>query len=430
MLIKLLRFYRRHLSRYLFFRFLRVATMGGYRLTYHLGCRLLPGGTVRRYALQPWSEYQGGGLLQRYSLFAARTVQLPGPVFLNEPPLVDDPGPLSIPEPEIQILEFQGASVVGGTDFVLTDRVALAPDRFMEFGDTCPAAEPGIASVDHLRKSLTLFLSRQQIRLPAAISLVGQNTGNYAHWLTETLPKLALLGADPRFRDLPLLVDRGLHPNISDSLRIVGGADRPQVELARWQEAIVDRLVGVSQTGYEPYIPHGLFNTGIPRVINGFSAPGLAALRTAVLAGIGSGPEEGGKVYLGRSGGSNNLRGLANAAEIEALLRVRGFRVVDPVALPFAEQVRLCRTARLIVAPIGAGLANMIFAPPSCKVVALSPCYENANYYFYANLAGTLGLPFSYVLGRQTDDRGHPAHRSYYIPPEVLSRGLDRLGGD
>ena len=426
----MLRFYRLHLSRNLVFRVVRALATMLYRSVYRAYCHLKPTASVARFNLVRFGSYMGEHLVVRISVFTAQPTHIPGPAFLNDlnSATCTTPCTVAIELPKIDVVELNDVAVVGGTDFILASEVALAPDCFVEFADTCPADIFGVTSTDHSQRLLHLYLTSEGIEIDAGISLLGQNTANYAHWLTETLPKLAVLNAYPQYEDLPLLVDCGLHRNIYDSIVTVGGKQRQLIFVERWQRVRVRRLVSVSQAGYEPYIPHGLFNTGTSQIVNTFSAPALAAMHPAVLDTLPpSDARDCEKIFLCRSDRSNNLRGLMNTVEIEALLRKKGYTVVDPTRMSFIEQIQACHAARIIVGPIGAGLANMVFASAGCRILALSPYYENANYYFYANLAAVLKLQFFYFLGRQSDQRGHPMHRSYSIELDVLERVLDSL---
>lgn len=424
------RFYRRHMSRYLVFRVVRALVLIVYRFAYRSYCTLAPTGSVACFDLVRFGSYSEDRLVLRIPVFAAQPTHLPGPAFLNShcQELNATPRTVPIEQPKIDVLELYDVVVVGGTDFILAGKSALAPDCFVEFADTCPANIFGVTSTDHSQQSLQLFLAGKGIAIDAGISLLGQNTGNYAHWLTETLPKLAMLGAYPQYDDLPLLVDCGLHRNIYESIGHVGGKQRTLIFVERWQRVEAKRLVCVSQAGYEPYIPHGLFNTGTSRIVNAFSSPALAVLNAAVLKALPATlPRNSEKIFLCRSDRSNNLRGLTNSSEVEALLQEKGYVIIDPAKLSFIEQVQACLAARIIVAPIGAALASMIFAKRGCLMLALSPYYENANYYFYSNLAAALKLKLFYLLGHQINQHGHPMYRSYSIDLPELERVVDLL---
>ena len=134
-------------------------------------------------------------------------------------------------------------------------------------------------------------------------------------------------------------------------------------------------------------------------------------------------------IYFRRNGNSGNLRGIVNSDEIEEYVRAVGFELIAPASLGFMQQVAACSQAKVIVAPIGAALANMIFAPKGCKILTLAPYYQGANYYYYSNLAGVLGHELHYILGQQIDKGEHPMHRRYNIDLSDLKVAMGSAAG-
>lgn len=76
-------------------------------------------------------------------------------------------------------------------------------------------------------------------------------------------------------------------------------------------------------------------------------------------------------VYLSRR--AQPMRPMVNERLLEAALRERGFKVVQPERLPPKEQIALMRGADIIVAPTGAGLSNALFAARGAKVIEIMP---------------------------------------------------------
>ena len=103
--------------------------------------------------------------------------------------------------------------------------------------------------------------------------------------------------------------------------------------------------------------------------------------------------------------------------------------MITPESMGFTEQVVACVDAEIIIAPIGASLANMIFARSGCKIIVLSPYYDEASYYYYSNLAGVLGHELHYVLGYQINENRHPIHRDYRIKVDDLLLTLQKVIG-
>lgn len=331
---------------------------------------------------------------------------------------------------KLEIVEIRDATVVGGTDFVLSGESAIWPDAFVSSRDTCPAEIFGIVSINRRKNMMRLHLTRKARKFNRAIMLMGQSTTNYAHWLTETLPKLVALNSYPEFDHLPLLVDNGLHRNIYESIAILNSKQRDVVLVKQWEPAILNEIVCVSQPAYEPYVPQGLFNKGLSPTISAFSRFALNRLREAATQAIRESGQLGAElVYFRRNGRSGNLRGIVNSDAVEEYVRAAGFELIAPASLGFMQQVAACSRAKIIVAPVGAALANMIFAPKGCKILTLAPYYLGANYYYYSNLAGVLGHELHYILGQQIDKGEHPMHRRYSIDLSDLKVAIESLSG-
>jgi capsular polysaccharide biosynthesis protein len=107
------------------------------------------------------------------------------------------------------------------------------------------------------------------------------------------------------------------------------------------------------------------------------------------------------KIYLHRGAGR---RRLVNEAELEAALRKLGFVSIQPEKTPVVEQAKFLRSARCVVAPHGAALTNVVFAPPGALLFELfHPAHKNSC---YSNLANACGHRYACLDGRATDRAG------------------------
>lgn len=327
--------------------------------------------------------------------------------------------------PTIAVLQIPHVVVVGGIDYVFRGREAYHSQYFRPGEQKCPAENVGVIAQDAFGKNCALHLTKKGTRISTGVMLIGQSSRNYAHWLTEVLPKLAVLEASMEEQSAPLLVDSGLHENLLASIDIVNRCQRPVVIVDRWTAVEVDRLTVVTQPGYERYIPYRISTRPPPPYSNEFSRFALRLMRDAVWGAIGEHYREGPKhLYLGRNEKSANMRCVANWGSVRTVIEKRriGHYMVD--SMTFGEQVAAVHAAELIVAPVGAALANMIFAPEGCRVVALAPYYEGASYSYFTNLAGVLGHDLRFVLGQPVGRRGHPMQRNYWIEEKDVVEAL------
>lgn len=428
----LLKVYRKYLARFFFFRLLKAIMLVAYRNSYRLRSLLARRSQSGFYRFLSLKDCWGGLCLKRITFDQGETIEIPPPFFSGYSSETARKRNLAIKinSPGLDVFVFSTATVVGGVDFVFINEIALHHDLFIPSQHHCPAENVGVVSVNRNKNRLRLYLTQTQRpkKIPMAATMIGQCSGNYAHWLTETLPKLLVLDAYGEFSDLPLLVDDGLHPNIYESINLVSSNRREVIVVKRWEPVLLDKLVTVSQPGYERYAPHGIHSGEVHAYVNTFSRTALLMLRDAARNALEGYPRLRAKgIFLARNENSKNIRQIENSSVVMAAIRAHGIHLITPESMDFKEQVAACIDAEIIVAPIGASLANMIFAPPGCKVIVLAPYYDDASYFYYSNLAGILGHELHYVLGPQMNESQHPIHRNYHIDIEILMATLEQM---
>jgi len=176
---------------------------------------------------------------------------------------------------------------------------------------------------------------------------------NYSHWITRSLLKLSLVD-DPTHAGLPLLVQQPLARFHLEYLDLLGVDRRRLIHATEGGVVRCRRLVVPTQLSLRP----GL-------------AAGVAWLRARLAQKIGPVPGPATELlFLSRGGTSTRV--LVNEAELAAALAPLGFRTVIPDRMSVADQVRTFARAGVIVAAHGAGLTNMIFAPPEALVVEIT----------------------------------------------------------
>ncbi|MDP0590135.1 MAG: glycosyltransferase family 61 protein [Candidatus Endonucleobacter bathymodioli] len=327
--------------------------------------------------------------------------------------------------PELRTLCLNDAVAIGGTGFLIVQGGVMLPELFDPEKDTCLAETYGVVKIIDEGSAIRFYTSKPALERNEAISLLGQCANNYAHWMTELLPKLLMVDASSRYDGWPLLIDASAVRSFEECIRLFNTKRRKIIVVDSWAPVILTKVVHVSAPAYEPYRPDRIKKQEACNYINIFSPEVMKMLRDEahrVVKAESVVPYR--RVYLDR-GKAGNLRSITNREQVNGVLRDYKFETIEPAKLSISEQINVCREAECIIAPIGAALINMIFATEGCKVFALVGKYDYGNYYYYSNLAGVLGCEFYYVLGEPVTAGGQDMHFDYTVDIEGLRASLE-----
>ena len=122
------------------------------------------------------------------------------------------------------------------------------------------------------------------------------------------------------------------------------------------------------------------------------------------------------------------LRRMVNVEALAELCARRGvpLAVVDPAVLTFAEQAAAASAAAAVLAVMGAGATNAIFARPGTPFVVFAPDWMPGP--FFHNLADLGELPYLLVRGESlAERRSEKDQPDFAVAPRDLEAALDRL---
>ncbi len=102
------------------------------------------------------------------------------------------------------------------------------------------------------------------------------------------------------------------------------------------------------------------------------------------------------RIFVGR--GEAAGRTLLDEEAVTAALAPLGVQSAAPEYLSAPAQIALFQNAELVVAPHGAGLTNLVFAQPGCRVIELQ--MDGYCHWGFRRLAGLKGLRYDCVMGR------------------------------
>ncbi len=246
------------------------------------------------------------------------------------------------------VARLPGGRVFGSGNVLSPDGRCIARDVSPDFGKLFS---------DHW------LLSFKKIRPPVAlegtVAVIATTLGaGYSHWLLEELPRLLLLTPDAA----ATIIAHGGSAFSREALRLHGFPGRV-IEPGRDTHFACEQLVIPGLPG-EPGQP----TSSVARLLSEFTVP----LHAPVSA-------FGERLYISRA--KARRRRVSNEDALWPQLESRGFTRVYLEDLTWQEQINAFRHAKVIVAPHGAGLANLVFCRPETRVVEffhrtyVNPCF-------------------------------------------------------
>ncbi|MBX2886427.1 MAG: glycosyltransferase family 61 protein [Granulosicoccus sp.] len=196
---------------------------------------------------------------------------------------------------------------------------------------------------------------------------------NYYHSLVDKLP--ALFGYKFLGLDCPIITTFDLHPVERHFAKLIG-IDADKIITGENGEVEAD-------------------NAFLPDIAN------LRPLFFRFCANLGAqtGAQATRKIYISRVNSPD--RPMINEEQIEQLALSQGFEVIRMEDYTLEEQIAIAASASSIMAPHGAGLANMVFAKAGCEIIELIP--DKYMTPLFKQLAANCGHRYSVLMGDTED---------------------------
>ena len=288
----------------------------------HFATRLFGRKAMRWRPLTKLSEFVKKSGIPTYKLVDTALVETLEP---NVFPICDQ-GYLASPHdrfrfPDIYVATINDAITYGGTNLILSGGEVVCHDLYDFERDYTSEELHGRTLIDPKSRRIRWLLHDEAPEpIPVAAVFVDACASNYAHWMTEVLPRIVLFCAEDGFLGVPIVVNEGLHKNIMESLFLVAGTEREIVTLPIGRALAVSELYLTSVTGY---VPFGRRTNKLSGHSHGLFSPRSFELLRSHLSGIGGQaelevwPE---KIYLRRNSGA---RMVTNVISFRTPLTIR-----------------------------------------------------------------------------------------------------------
>ncbi|QNH78079.1 glycosyltransferase family 61 protein [Pseudomonas protegens] len=322
--------------------------------------------------------------------------------------------------PSIYLAELEDHLVRGGSNFLIGQGTLVCHDLFCTLRDYTSEEAHGRMVISPVKKTSYVFRNLGDDygleALAEAAVFTDAVSQNYAHFLTEVLPRIYIFIKNAPSH-LPLIVDANLHANLLSAIHLLVGGGREIIPLTKGHEVQVGKLHVVSVCGYVPYERRPR-TSGLKGHSQGqFSPTALISMRSSIRSALNlpEKPSADRKIFIRRNSGYRNI---VNAQEIEVTLVALGFEVVEPEKLSFSEQVELFSSASIVVGATGAAFANLVFCNPGTRLVIMIAHLSNTSYYYWQNMASACGNQVCYVLGEIEKTSYRSIHSDFYIEIE------------
>ncbi|MBC9783735.1 glycosyltransferase family 61 protein [Heliobacterium chlorum] len=201
---------------------------------------------------------------------------------------------------------------------------------------------------------------------------------NYYHWLFDSVPRYELL------RKSGIKVDYYLVSHYPNSYQDVA---------VRKLGIPEERLIYVREANH--YKAKRLIIPSLPGIMSRIPPWVCVYLRKTFVSKRVTDKRNRPRLYISRAKASG--RKIVNEDDLLKYLVPYDFRIVYLEELSFLEQVQLFSKAEIIVAPHGAGLANLVFCEPGARVLELmGPKYINVMFW---GLSSLIPLEYRYLIG-------------------------------
>ncbi len=291
---------------------------------------------------------------------------------------------------ERSLVRIAGASVIGDECIVLSDGSYLLE----------PLWHISILS-SHPAYNYRLY-QRGSRRLRGSYFLVPLYWfANYYHWNAQVLPRLhGVVSSLPH--DCRFIIPESAQPWQVRSLIALGINEdnickKPTRQL--WKLEILYYASPCAHSG-------------------GHSAASLCWLRSALAPNVSLLHEPGTHEYIYITRGDSKRR-ILNEEVYLARLESLGFMIIDPSRLSYEDQIKVFSSAKVICAPHGAGLVNMIWARAGCHVFEIfSPATVDRGCFW--DLSQNLGHSYTCFLGESVDASDSDGDCDYLVNPDDL----------
>jgi capsular polysaccharide biosynthesis protein len=329
--------------------------------------------------------------------------------------------------PEVFVTSISNGMVIGGSNLTFYKDDVIYHDLINLNDDYTSEELQGYVCVRPKQNKMRLLVYDDNVvEIQQAATFVDACANNYAHWLSEVLPRIAVFCSIKEYEEIPIIINSGLHQNLLDSLSLVVNTNRVIYRLPVQKQLKVEKLFITSATGYVPFDVRPIKNAQHSH--DGmFSPQALDFMRRNILNSIKSINNNATlpkNIFIMRNSKSRSVQ---NVGELKDILISKGFELFEPEKSTFIEQVKIFSNANHVISPTGAALGSAIFCSSSCQVTVLMGIHKNMIYRYWVEMFKFNQAKVNYILGKIVDNAGLGIHGDYIIDKNDLLAFLESI---
>lgn len=325
--------------------------------------------------------------------------------------------------PPVYLTKIPEATVIGGTELIITKKNELLYDELALWEEGRYGIKTTFLYFPTRERAIIPYLNKRR-KFESAIHFCKDHSFNYFHWLVECLPRLSIVNQFPEYDSLPLLLDSTLQPQQIEALSLLNTQKRELIQLERGVAYQIENLIYPSSLSVIHDNYHSPVSYRDDILISPVAINYLRENFIKLKSNKSKKPFR--KIYISRKKSASS-RALLNTEELESLFIDKGFEIVYPEFLSFANQVKIFSEAEIVVGATGAAMTNLIFMSPGTKAIVLYYLHPQVNYYLFSQIANILNINLQYVLGNEVEPSPYRIHSSFTVGKAKVERAVDEL---
>lgn len=276
--------------------------------------------------------------------------------------------------------------VCGNHSFVFTPSYKLVQDLSFHFDGSHLHPISKVQAIQNYKSNSSRIYSKNV----AVLTFCSSN--NYFHWLFDVLPRLKLLRRSGFRIDKYFMNCDRTAPYQAETLGILGIPPSKIINNKsniQAKQLIVPSMVNDYFINPDTYVrPHYIANWVCKYLRSTFMSPAqlIQKLKDKL-------------IYISRENAA--YRRVVNEDEVIQFLSAYGFQKYHLETMTISEQVELFSRAKVVIAPHGAGLANLVFCNPGTKVVEIFSTIYIPEYYWMISTYNQ--LEYYYLINSMHD---------------------------